>query len=105
MENTADDHTGGHFFDSFLREPGILDGRCGIGLGMVLVRAAAASHGGTVLVEQTSAATKITLSLLISQQTESTVSSPVLRVDYAGERDHRLLELSDALPADAYKNI
>ena len=29
--------------------------------------------------------------------------SPVLRVDYAGEQDHTLVELSDCLPADLYK--
>ena len=28
--------------------------------------------------------------------------SPALRVDYSGERDHGLLELSDVLPASLY---
>ncbi len=102
VENPKDDYTGKDFFTSFLREPGINDGRCGLGLGMVLVRAVARSHEGTVLVEQTDSTAKVTMTLCINQKTTTAVRSPILRVDYAGERDHGLLELSDALPPEAY---
>ena len=93
-----------NIFDRFRREPGIEDGRYGIGLGMVLLRAAAAAHGGTVLIEQNPEwGTRITMTISIRQSSEPTVHNHLLRVDYAGERDHRLLELSESLPADLYQ--
>lgn len=90
-------------YHRFLREPGIEDTRHGIGLGMVLIRAAAAAHNGTVLIEQPKEqGMRITLTMEIRQNTESTVRSPGLKVDYAGEWDHSLIELADALPAELY---
>ncbi|MBQ7001918.1 MAG: HAMP domain-containing histidine kinase [Oscillospiraceae bacterium] len=91
-------------FCRYLRQPGIEDSRFGLGLGMVLVRAAAANHGGTVLIDQPSGkGTRVTLTLAIRQSTETTLRSPVMRIDYAGERDHGLVELSDSLPLAAYQ--
>ena len=91
-------------FSRYLREPGIEDSRYGIGLGMVLVRAAATAHGGTVLMEQSPEfGTRLTLTIPIRQSSESIVKSNTLSIDYAGGRDRRLLELSDSLPADAYR--
>lgn len=88
----------------YLRQPAIEDGKFGIGLGMVMIRAAAASHGGTVLVDQPEGSgTRITMTLAIRQSTDPMVRSNILRVDYAGERDHELLELSDSLPASLYE--
>lgn len=99
-------HTGnilpGNLFTRFLREPGLEDSRNGIGLGMVLVREAAALHGGAVLADQTEEFTRITMTLQVRQARETAVRTPVLRIDYAGERDHGLLELADVLPATAY---
>ena len=43
------------------------------------------------------------MSLAIRPGSSDHVRSPILKVDYAGERDHGLLELSDVLPADMYK--
>ena len=86
----------------FRRDPGIEDGRYGIGLGMVLIRAAAAIHGGTVLIEEGNGV-RITMSIAIRQNPEGIVRTNLLLVDYAGERDHRLIELSDVLPADLYR--
>lgn len=86
------------------RQPAIEDPRYGIGLGMILVRNAAASHGGTVLIDQPEGAgTRITLTLAIRQSSDTGLHSPVLQLDYAGERDHGLLELSDVLPAELYR--
>lgn len=92
----------GRVYDRFQRAPGIEDGRYGIGLGMVLIRAAAAIHGGTVLMEQ-SDGNRITLTMAIRQSKETFVRSNRLLVDYAGEWDHKLIELSDVLPAEVYR--
>ena len=90
----------------YLREPGIEDGRYGIGLGMVLIRSAAAAHGGTVLMEYPQEqGARVTMTIAIRNDTSGTVRSPQHRfaIDYTGGWDHRLLELSEALPASAYR--
>lgn len=95
----------GTIYNRYQRLPGLEDGRQGIGLGMVLIRSAAACHGGTVLIDQPEGSgTRITMTLAIRQNTDPMVRSPMLRVDYAGERDHALLELADALPASLYES-
>ena len=95
----------GSVFRRFQRQPGIEDGRNGIGLGMVLVRSAAVHHGGTVLIDQPDGqGTRVTMTLAIRQDNSSTLRSPILRVDYAGGRNHTLLELSDVLPPQLFSN-
>ena len=75
----------------------------GIGLGMVLIRSAAAAHGGTVLVRRMpDGGTSITMTLAIRKKTDSTLTSPILHMDYAGGFDHALMELADVLPARLY---
>lgn len=94
----------GSVYHRYQRQPGIEDGRHGIGLGMVLIRAAAAVHGGTVLIETApDRGTRITMTLAIRQSSEPAVRSLAASIDYAGERDHGLIELSDILPAELYK--
>lgn len=102
VQNQPDGFTGQPFFSGVLREPGISDGRCGIGLGMILVRSVARIHGGTVLVQQTDSSTSVTLTLHIKESCSDEVFSNKLQFDYAGCWDHSLLELSDALPANLY---
>ena len=90
-------------FSRYTREPGVEDARYGVGLGMVLVRAAASLHGGTVLVDHPQGTgTRVTMTLAIREGDGKTLRSPMLKVDYAGERDHGLLELSNILPAEMY---
>lgn len=94
----------GSLFSRYQRSPEIEDSRNGIGLGMVLVRSVAAMHGGTVLLEYPeTSGTRVTMTLAIRQKNDTMVQSPIFRVDYAGERDHRLLELADVLPHTLYK--
>ena len=96
-----------NIFSRFLREPGLDDGRSGIGLGMSIVRSVAAAHGGTVLMEQPeNEGARLTMTIAVNQATDNVVRTPViLPVDYAGGRDHSLLELSDVLPVSLYEDI
>lgn len=91
----------GTLFQRYLRQPGIEDNRQGLGLGMVLIRSAAASHGGTVLIDQpANSGTRVTLTLRI-RQVDATVHSP--RQTLSGGFDQALVELSQILPASAYE--
>ena len=93
-----------HIHSRYQRQPGIEDGRFGIGLGMVLIRSAASIHGGTVLIDHPEGAgTRVTMTLAIRKSPGGSLRSHVLRVDYSGERDHGLVELSESLPASLYK--
>lgn len=95
----------GSAFSRYLRQPCIEEGRFGLGLGMVLVRSTAANHGGAVLIDQCEGGgARVTMTIAIRQDTSGMLRSPVLRVDYAGEQDHALVELSDSLPASLYKS-
>ena len=89
----------------FRRQPRLEDRRFGIGLGIVLIRSAAATHGGTVLIDHPEGCgTRITMSMAIQQNDETVVRSSGLQVDYAGERNHCLIEFSEVLPAFVYES-
>lgn len=97
------EHIRGNLHNRHLRQPGLEDGRFGIGLGMVLIRSAAAVHGGTVLIDHPDGTgTRITMTMAIDQDTSGNLRSNVLCIDYAGERDHGLIELSQCLPSQLY---
>lgn len=90
-------------YTRYLRTPSILDGQDGIGLGMVLVRAVATLHGGTVLIDRPQGkGNRVTMTLQPRQKGSVQLRSPMLRIDYAGERNHGLQELADVLPARLY---
>ncbi len=92
----------GNIYTSYLRQLSLEDPRKGVGLGMVLVRSTATMHGGAVLLEQTENGVRITMTLQVKNKTSDQIRSPIMRFDYAGERDHCLLELADVLPAQLY---
>ncbi len=93
-------------FSRYMRNPGIEDIRNGLGLGLSVVRSAAANHGGTVLIDHPeTGGTRVTMTLDLQPKEDGLLRSPVRipTVDYAGGYDHTLLELSDVLPSSAYK--
>ena len=93
----------GNVYTRYLRTPAVTDGPEGIGLGMVLVRSVATIHGGTVLIDRPQGkGTRVTMTIQLRQNGNIPLRSPVLRIDYAGERDHGLQELADVLPARLY---
>ena len=97
------DHVQGSLFHRYMREPAIEDSRFGLGLGMTLVRSAAAIHGGTVLLEQKDG-TQVAMTIAIRKQPPGSLRSPKLRIgDYTGGRDIGLLEFSDSLPVHSYE--
>lgn len=98
------DHILDSVFSRYLRKPAIEDNRFGVGLGMVLIRSAAASHGGTVLIDRPEGkGTRITMTISIRQNTDGLLRSDTLKVDYSGEQNHGLVELSGCLPVSLYE--
>ena len=92
-----------NFYDRFLREPMLEDPIHGLGLGLLLVRSTAANHGGAVLIDQPEAnTTRVTMTLQIRHKDTHQLHSPMIPMDYSGERDHALFELADILPAELY---
>ena len=91
-------------FQKYHREPSLFDKQDGLGLGMTLIRSAATAHQGTLLLRPRSeGGMQAVLSFPIRQDT-SQLRSPVLRIDYAGERDHGLVELSQFLPPERFSS-
>lgn len=90
-------------FERYLRLPGIGGAKGGLGLGMTLVRAVAAAHQGSLLLRTVDGRMEAALNLPIRQDT-GTLRSPAIRIDYAGEQDHGLIELSEFLPPEYYSS-
>lgn len=94
------------FFHRYRRHATIEDPRQGIGLGMALVRSVAARHGGTVLLDQPGEqGVRVTMTIAMQEAGDMVVRSPILPIDYAGELDHALIELSEVLPTELYGQL
>ena len=90
-------------FSRYLREPCLEDSRHGIGLGMLLIRNAAALHRGAVLVDHPEGTgTRVTLTFTSAPDDTAKLRTVLLGADYAGEQDHALIELSEFLPYSRY---
>lgn len=94
----------GTVFARYQREPAPDDYRWGIGLGLSMVSGAAAAHGGTLLLRPAAGGgTVAAMSIRLKNQGPASVSATRLRVDYAGEHDHGLVELADSLPWEVFE--
>lgn len=94
-----------NLFSQFRRDPGIEDGRKGLGLGLHLIRNAATAHGGTVLIHDSSNGSRITFTMAIRQGRD-----PILRSGLANwvdptARDWGFIELADVLPESAFLSL
>lgn len=91
-------------FTRYLREPTVEDPRHGIGLGMLLIRNAAAHHHGAVLVDHPQGCgTRVTVTFSSAPVDSAALHSKLMTADYGGEQDHALIELSDFLPYSVYE--
>lgn len=91
----------GELFSQYRQQPTLGCPDCGLGLGMVIVKAAANAHNGTVLIEHRKES-GLRATITISTKQDMLVRSPMLRIDYLGGRDPVLTELSDVLPNSEY---
>lgn len=88
-------------YSRYLRQPALEDPRSGLGLGMVLLRSAAANHGGTVLIDRPGkTGTRVTMTIQLRQGERTGLRTPI---DLPSGLDPGLLELSDCLPASVYE--
>lgn len=91
-------------FYRYRRTPSVEDSRYGVGLGLLLVRQIAALHGGALLVSPCAGGgTEAVLSMDLNPGVPPALHSPMGAVDYAGDRDHRLLEFSQELPVRLFQ--
>lgn len=91
-------------FTRFARQAGIEEGRQNLGLGLALVRATAAIHGGTVLVDTPEdTGTRVTMTLSIRNTTSFTLCAPN-PFKIVSSADEGLIMLSNVLPVELYGN-
>lgn len=91
-------------FSRYTRQPGIEDSRHSLGLGLALVRASAAAHGGTVLVDTPEGGgTRVTMTLQINSKTTALQAPSGIKIVSSAD-DGRIM-LSDVLPQSVYEPV
>lgn len=71
-----------------------------------MVRRTAALHGGALLIGPApDGGTQAALSLALRSEPPAGFRSPRLPVDYTGELDHTLVELSRELPSTVFESL
>ena len=96
----------GTLYARYQREPAIEDSRFGMGLGMSLIHTAAATHGGTVLVDQPEdGGTRVTMTIRVSKAPANILRTSTMSISsYTGGWDTSLVEFSDILPTDSFEH-
>lgn len=90
-------------FARYLREPGLEDGRRGMGLGIKMIQSAAAVHYGTLLIDRPdNSSVRFTMTIPIQRSKNATLRSPIQTI-LSGGYDNALIELSDVLPSSVFK--
>ena len=89
-------------FCRYQQAPSAQNWSYGMGLGMVIVKAAAQTHKGAVLLEHRAEGGLRTTLTISTAHTETLLRSPIMRIDYLGGGDPILTELSDVLPISKY---
>lgn len=90
-----------NLFTRFTRDATEPDSRSGLGIGLTIVRSAAAAHGGTVLVDTSPAGgARVTMTMSIRQSKHFKLHSQIDRV--IPSPDHGLIMLSNVLPTELY---
>lgn len=96
------DEIRGSLFSRYTRQPGIEDGLQNLGLGMTLIRTAAVSHGGTVLVETLNTkGTRVTMTMALAMQPPKDLQT--IRTPLVTSKDDARTMLSNVLPAKLYE--
>lgn len=93
----------GDLFFRYRREASLANPQGGVGLGLPIARQVAALHGGVILLTQTASGLQVAMSMNLQQPEGGNLGSPRLQPDYAGCRDHCLVELSGVLPASVFE--
>ena len=93
-----------HILDMYRSDPDWIASGYGLGLGMMIVYAAAKAHNGTLLINGNDPhGCKITLTLTIEKGDSMVRQKPVnIIIDPLGGADALLLELSDVLPSNEF---
>ena len=88
-------------FDRWASEPVMMTPGCGMGLGLPICRRITEGHGGRLLLEsREGAGTLVTVAIPHIRKDDGQVRQS--QYDYAGGFSHVMMELSDALPYQAF---